>query len=194
MRCRGLLPTSIASKNSTHERASHPEMDTETETGLTAPGKKQLALAFWLHVPDWVTGEAKPEPRGWVVPQLPIHRLQTTNVYYFRLTWKGKEPASKHHHTAAGCSPLGTLQGTVMFLAKAGGRRPSEVLDLATSRVCDVWSAFNIHLSYLFVSFCAGGRTQSLKHAFPTQLAQQSPNYMFQFQYSATAVFITQKV
>jgi hypothetical protein len=107
MRCQGLLPTAIASKNSTPERTSHPEMDTETEKDLTAPGKQQLAGAFWLHAPDWVTGEAKPEPRGWVVPQLPTHRIQTTNVYCFRFNLERKGSSLKYCHTAAACYPLG---------------------------------------------------------------------------------------
>lgn len=81
-----------------------------------------------------------------------------------------------------------------MLLAKAVGRRLAlSSFGLTASQVCAVWSAFNIHLCYLFVSFGVGGRTQSLTHAFPTQHGPSIPNCIVQFQYSATAVFITQQ-
>lgn len=141
-------------------------MDTETEPDLAAPEKQQqLAGAFWLHVPDWVTGEATPEARGRAV-QLPTHRIKTTSIYCYRVTWKGKEAALKHCH----CSSL--LPFGVQFRAwwchwpkLEAGDSLSAVLNLATSRVCDVCSACNVHLSCIFVSF----------GAFPTQHGPSSP-------------------
>lgn len=156
------LPAHKNSEQKLHPRESEPSRNGQRNTtGPCGPGEASADCRLLAASSAVSQGNPSQDHLVQYVLNSPPTEMETTNVYCFRLTWKGRN-SLRALSRCGGRPACGVqFQRAVMLPTKALGTGLSAALDSATSQVCDVSSALEIYSRYF--SFFFWGRWQNPK-------------------------------